>query len=515
MAGKGGARAGAGRKPKTPTKMVRLESRLADRLLELLNVLTVDEVLDALDSLDGETLPQSEPILIEDEINVSPIKLNPLNPGQRDAIRGLIAWWEGRDKLASLSGAAGTGKTFLLGYLLQEISPKSVAFLAPTHKAKKVLKNSLAQFGIEGNVFTVAQSLGKQPIILDTGLQDFATKGHAFIGNYDLVICDEASMVKKDDYQEIFDNAERVLWLGDRNQLPPINEVESMAFSDYRIRVKPELSQVMRYTGHILNECEKLREGVNTGQIHSLVPDGETIKRLSKFEWLRLASEIFRSESFEKDTSFCRVLAYRNAIVDALNRQLKQLIYGHQKPFFSGQKLIANSPVSRLEVEDKKKVVQIKATNSEEMIVISEPIKRAINERDLELAPRLCQSHLTGEILSFQCECESGNKFDAIILLPSALLASQKLRTMIGESGINPKEKKANYQFLNAWGDNLRDIFAITIHKAQGSTYNHLFLDMADILKPSSKREPGGVDERPKLLYTAVSRASERIYLIH
>ena len=65
-------------------------------------------------------------------------------------------------------------------------------------------------------------------------------------------------------------------------------------------------------------------------------------------------------------------------------------------------------------------------------------------------------------------------------------------------------------------GDNLKDVFCSTVHKSQGSTYNHIFLDLKDILKTSQNkyRNASYLDDRPKLLYTAVSRASEKVYLI-
>ena len=70
--------------------------------------------------------------------------------------------------------------------------------------------------------------------------------------------------------------------------------------------------------------------------------------------------------------------------------------------------------------------------------------------------------------------------------------------------------------FLYRWGDNLKDVFCSTVHKSQGSTYNHIFLDLKDILKTSQNkyRDASYLDDRPKLLYTAVSRASEKVYLI-
>ena len=227
----------------------------------------------------------------------------------------------------------------------------------------------------------------------------------------------------------------------------------------------------------------------------------------------KLAVRLFKSSEFDSDTSFCRWLAFRNAQVNSCNKNLKRLIYGHSEPFFKGQKLIASRPVTRLvsSKDDKGRLRtewKILATNSEEMEVVSEVVERAIIFDDLAHAPGLCRS-LSGTITTFECLTESGNRFQSLILHKDALDSKQK-HFSTAKASWNKKAMK----FLYGWGDELKDIFALTTHKGQGSTFNHVFVDVEDILKRSSRAKPGEKDMRPQMLYTAFSRASERVYLV-
>ena len=55
----------------------------------------------------------------------------------------------------------------------------------------------------------------------------------------------------------------------------------------------------------------------------------------------------------------------------------------------------------------------------------------------------------------------------------------------------------------------IRDIYASTVHSAQGSTYNNVYIDLKDLFICTKK------EELARLLYVAVSRAKNNIYLIN
>ena len=441
-----------------------------------------------------------------------------LNQDQRIAIEYLNDWFNSDKQTATLSGAGGTGKTFTIGYWIKQLGYiENIVFLAPTHKAKNVLKRSLESSNLDSpDVYTVAQALGKQPIIMNTGLEEFQKEVETnLINNADLVIVDEASMVGPEDYYEIVYRARKVLFMGDKNQLPPVGESHAVAFS-----APPtcELYRVMRYSGHILNECDKLREAVQEKLIHRVEADGTQIIRLRRSDALLKATELFRSKEFENDSTFCRVVAYRNRRVDKNNKFIKPRVHKRDDSYFEGLRLIAAKPVQRKNRINHK--WEIYCNNSEEVRIISAPKIVKVDESLLVDMPKNCKEVRAligvGKATRFQCLSENGLRFNAIVLDEEATAKKIELIKYLQEMYRLKMTKsfKSGLTFLYRWGDELKDVFCSTVHKSQGSTYKYVFIEELDIMRPSSSKQSWEPSIIPNLLYTAVTRASERVYLI-
>lgn len=441
-----------------------------------------------------------------------------LNQDQRIAIEYLNDWFNSEKQTARLSGAGGTGKTFTIGYWIEQLGYiENIVFLAPTHKAKNVLKRSLESSNLDSpDVYTVAQALGKQPIIMNTGLEEFQKEVETnLINNADLVIVDEASMVSVEDYYEIVDRARKVLFMGDKNQLPPVGESHAVAFS-----APPtcELYRVMRYEGPILTQCNRLKEGVEKGFIHRIEADGTQIIRLRRSDALLKAIELFRSKEFENDSTFCRVVAYRNRRVDKNNKFIKPRVYKRDDSYFEGLRLIAAKPVQRKNIINHK--WEIYCNNSEEVRIISAPKTVKIDESLLVDMPKNCKEVRAligvGKATRFQCLSENGLRFNAIVLDEEAMAKKIELIKCLQEMYRLKMTKsfKSGLTFLYRWGDDLRDIFCSTVHKCQGSTYENVFIDESDLLKPSYNKQPWERNIITNLLYTAATRASKIIYVM-
>ena len=441
-----------------------------------------------------------------------------LNQDQRIAIDCLNDWFNSDRETATLSGAAGTGKTSAIGHWIQQLGHiDKIICLTPTHKAKNVLMRSLESSTFHPpDVYTVAQALGKQPIIVNTGLEEFQKKVETnLIHDSGLVVVDESSMVSANDYYGIIEKARKVLFMGDKNQLPPVGESNSVAFA-----APPtcELHKVMRYKGHILDECQKLRQAAQENYIHKIESDGKQIIRLKCNDALLKATELFKSREFEDDSTFCRVVAYRNKKVDSVNKFIKPRVYGRDDDYFEGLKLIAAQPVQRK--NEISREWDIYCNTSEEVRIISAPKTVKIDESVLVDMPKKCKEVRAligvGKATMFECVSEDGMRFTGLILDKEARDKKIELIKLLQEIYQKKRTKniKGALRFLYRWGDELKDIFCSTVHKAQGSTYNHVFICLDDILKPPYNKEFQQSDDRPKLLYTAVSRASEKVYLI-
>ncbi len=157
-----------------------------------------------------------------------------LTEDQEEGFFKLKLFTNSQDKYFRLSGYAGTGKSFLICRYIKWLLEEKLSFVAacPTNKAAKNLRNLAASEGLELEVKTIAQLLGQQPELNeDSGEEEFKSKINVDLSGYDIVIIDEFSMLNKDNFNEIVAKAgtsllTKVLFVGDRAQLPPINEKE-------------------------------------------------------------------------------------------------------------------------------------------------------------------------------------------------------------------------------------------------------------------------------------------------
>ena len=147
-----------------------------------------------------------------------------------------------------LGGYAGTGKTVLAKYL-SHLFP-DFAVCAYTGKAANVLrKRDLAATTIHSRIYRPVYENGSGRLLGFTlhEPEDFAFKGF---------ICDEASMVSKEIYQDMASFKLPLIFIGDHGQLEPVG-------TEFNLMKKPDiaLEEIHRNAGPIARFAEKLRKG--------------------------------------------------------------------------------------------------------------------------------------------------------------------------------------------------------------------------------------------------------------
>lgn len=130
-------------------------------------------------------------------------------------------------KISVLLGRAGTGKTSALGIFAssKELKDGGVLALTPTGKARVQLENSFKKNSVEAEFMTVAQFLIRSKgFSRKTMTYKMPSKPSSSIAK--TVIIDESSMLTEDMFAGILklvnSHAERIIFIGDPNQLPPI-----------------------------------------------------------------------------------------------------------------------------------------------------------------------------------------------------------------------------------------------------------------------------------------------------
>ncbi len=187
------------------------------------------------------------------------------------------------EKTFYLLGYAGTGKTFLMTRIIKELlAEKKINcfyICAPTHQALNVIQSSFKsnlsiteqiEYISNINFMTIHKLLEFRPIIVtENGSKIFkSTQESKFLKQLDdnLIIIDECSMISVDmivtlkKYTDTYPI--KIIFMGDRKQLPPVNETESQIFLsipkkyDYYVL----LDEIMRTKSpEIKQVCEIIR----------------------------------------------------------------------------------------------------------------------------------------------------------------------------------------------------------------------------------------------------------------
>lgn len=193
---------------------------------------------------------------MEKKINVN---IEGLNEGQELAVKTFISFMGSNELCMSLSGYAGTGKTFTLGRISNAMKTAGipVAFIAPTNKAVVVM----AKNGID------AQTVHK--FVYEWRLEGGSWKQSRKSGkefNHGLIVMDESSMANDQVLEDLESYARKamckILYVGDPGQLPPVGKNNCRkVFEEFSFKAK--LTQVMRQGegSRILDLATAIRNG--------------------------------------------------------------------------------------------------------------------------------------------------------------------------------------------------------------------------------------------------------------
>lgn len=265
------------------------------------------------------------------EINVN---MNGLNDGQKTAVEKFIGFMSSSELCMSLSGYAGTGKTFTLSRISEAMKAAGipVAFIAPTNKAVVVM----AKNGID------AQTVHK--FVYEWRLEGGAWKqsrkdGREF--NHGLIVMDESSMANDQILEDLESYARKtackVLYVGDPGQLPPVGKNNCRKVFD-EFSFKAQLTQVMRQGegSRILDLATAIRNG-------NMVVPSNSDKDVAVTNTNMAFSNYIEKVKSGMDTTF---VCWTNSSRISLNMKARNALGIKGKPQ-SGEKFIAINNTER------------------------------------------------------------------------------------------------------------------------------------------------------------------------
>ncbi|MCM4159027.1 ATP-dependent endonuclease [Antarcticibacterium flavum] len=427
------------------------------------------------------------------------------------------------DSLFLLKGFAGTGKTTIISALVKNLWKirRSGILLAPTGRAAKVISLYSGQEAqtIHKKIYFPKKTGGAGVQFV---LQPNKHKNAIFI-------VDEASMIPDEDpdtklfqssgllpdlidYVNSGQNCSLIL-IGDTAQLPPVKLDMSPALEERKLRnhydkevVHIELDEVVRQSeeSDILLNATRIREALAMEFYESfrfqITPRADVVRLLDGQEILDAIQDSYDHLGHE-DTS---IIVRSNKRANQYNQQIRSRILFQEEEISAGDYLMVV----------KNNYFWIKPTSEAGFIANGDIIKV------LEIfAIRELYGFRFAEIKVQMVDYPKMKPFETVVILDT--LESNSPSLTYDESNRLYQEVMKDYEdetskyrkFLKVKGNKffnalqIKFSYAMTCHKSQGGQWHTIFIEQPYL--------PNGIDkDYLRWLYTAVTRAQEKLYLI-
>lgn len=454
------------------------------------------------------------------------------NEQQEEAVRNILEWYHSGDKLYRLQGYAGTGKTTITKYVIAELRKANllrrglrICVAAPTHKAKKVIEQAT---GLPGH--TLARLIGLSPDMsvdeFDPEKPEFKPKKPPIVGEYDLIILDEISMINKALFEHLIKEVNKsstvhILFLGDDFQTPPIGEKVSEVFTSPLIEWASNLTHVERQDDDdpVLSILDTIRSNPDTrsdlfAHTNTINSRGHGVEFLDKSGFAQAILDKFLSEEYVEDPDYAKILCWTNDQCTFWNTNLRRKRMAEMHP------LISHGPIMQGDVMMAFSGYENKIANSNDYLVLRvEPSEMVVKyPKDKSIKLKTYGVWLVNVDTGVQT-------FTHVLDQEDEKNEDQWLKAYWAYFGAAGKDRSQWKQFFEfrSWIMLMRSIpisidgkkkiskdldygYAITIHKSTGSSYENVFVDGVNL------SENWQHHERNKLKYVALSRQRKMAY---
>ncbi len=450
------------------------------------------------------------------------LELEP-TPSQLDLLKNLASFAiEGYDDtVLQVKGYAGTGKTTALSAfvkVLKEFGYK-VVLLAPTGRAAKVFSSYAGS-----SAYTVHKKIYRQKSSKD-GFGKFNLEKN--LHSRTIFIVDEASMISNEqvdgnifgsgqllnDIIEYIHNGKgcKLIFVGDVAQLPPVGLEVSPALEKHALQGaglnvhQIELTDVVRQSGHsgILSNATLLRQKIDGNDLSLPLfstKGYQDIIKINGSELIESLSDAYNKTSVGETLVVCRSNKRANKYNQGIRNQILwredelspgDLLMVVKNNYFwlnnyPGADFIANGDIVEvLKVINYKELYGFRFANCAVRLV----------DYNLEIEALLLLDSLHSETASLSSE-QNKDLFYSILEDYVDLKPKRKQYEMV-----------RNNEYFNAL--QVKYAYAVTCHKSQGGQWKQVFIDAGYLTKEMINRE------YLRWLYTAVTRATEKVYLVN
>lgn len=419
--------------------------------------------------------------------------MSTLNTDQELAAEAIFGFLMGTNKEMSISGPPGVGKTWLIQHIVSKLMPyyrqacqlmgykevmNQLNLTATTNKAAEVLKGLMNH-----ETSTIHSLLGlKVYDDYETGKQVISRgREHKVLANR-LIIIDEASMIDRELYrmlQESTLSTCKIIYVGDHCQLAPVGEKLSPVFANPDIPTVKLLTPVRNANQPALMDlCAQLRATVETGIWKPIQAVPGVIEYQDPDTAMREVEQVFKTEGAD-----ARILAYTNAQVKGYNEAVRAL-RGYTARFHQDELVVNNTgimiPGSKnfLFAEREFRVASVGADIS-----------------DFEVGDT--------KIQIYQITLKDANYGGVVTVKQPVDLDHYEACVKFFKKNQMWREY---YRLKNNFPD-LRPRDASTVYKAQGSTFDRVYVDLTNIGTSNM------ADQAARMVYVAISRAKSKVLL--
>lgn len=413
------------------------------------------------------------------------IVLNQDQSAAKDRLVDFITDDKGPNRII-LTGSAGTGKTSTIVQVMKDIAKLNSMdrligsgkernlewyFTATTNKAKQAIQPSLPN----QEVSTIHSMIGLRPyrgtLYRPKNFQEKLPKHKC------VLVVDECSYIDQkllEFIDQYVSDKIKIIFIGDANQLTPVKSTTCPVFEQGFELIK--LTTLVRQTNapKIGQLCDEFKQYIETnGQVDfPKVVLSDEITHLDAQQFDDLIKDVFITNAGL--TLHNRVLAGTNQVVNKHNSTLFELANGRTE-LLPGDTVINNHYVKGIKTDD-------------EVIIQSKtPFNTHIP---------YCNGHMY-VLQSLTATSE--------VYVPSDPKVAMNVLSGMLDDVDNLDSMEAN-RLYDMYAD-IRPMYASTIHKSQGSTFQNVYIDLGSLGHATS------AVALARLLYVGFSRASKHIYL--
>ncbi len=444
-------------------------------------------------------------------------------------------------RISVLIGGAGTGKTTLLALLCksQQIRDGGVLLLAPTGKARVRMSQAMKSVGVENVAKTVAQFLSESKrfngYTMEYHLSNEDAKNVPFT-----VIIDESSMLTEEMFgallQALRKNAQRIIFVGDPNQLPPIGAgrpfVDLVKYLNNGISKFPkvgkgfgQLTVTMRqlsidgtprgdtelskwYTGDSENLDDSIFLQLQSGKLgeHVTFKSWSTPEELEKKIFETIAEETCMTDIDDVEGFDISIGGTINGEWMNYGSEPKKIEDWQILSAYRNDAAIGTATINRYIHEKYRKQESMQLTNckvrktpnllgtdgivfGDKVINIRNHSKRNYNPQTRTSADGYVANGEVGIVDNIKLKSSGAKRNSHQVVFSSQPEFKYYWDSTVSDEG----------------NSDLELAYALTVHKSQGSEFGKAFLVL---------REPGGLLSK-ELLYTAITRQKDKLVILY